>query len=146
MRSVDDLPARLRVARAHANLTLTEAGALASVSSRQWSRYENGDYNDTRAPLTSDQLLHVAAETGVPGWYMLGGWAAEELEPTATERLEALERRFDALRASTQADPLALFEQALPELVPRLLRALGEAPSPANGPDRPFPGVGDGDA
>lgn len=100
MRPVDTdqqaLAARFRVARAFAGVGQVEAGEWIGLSKRQWSRYEAGDWKDSPS---SDILERVAQRSGVPVWFMRGGWDADDRDPSLSERVEAVEHRIDTVAA-----------------------------------------------
>lgn len=91
-----ELAARVRAAFAFADLSKTERAQVLGVSPRTVTRYENG-----QSDIDPRLLSAISEATGVPEAFFAYGWSQED--PTAVERVEALEHQLAAIRQSIEA-------------------------------------------
>src|ERR1700757_1385985 len=81
----DDLPARIRAARAYAKLGVRECAHALGISEDTFERTEKG-----KRPLTIPEAKAYADATGVPLWFLLDGWPGSLRQ--IDERLNELQR------------------------------------------------------
>lgn len=120
--------ARIRAAFGYADLNRPQIGARLGVSVETVSRLLAGS---STPKVDTDLLARIAEICDVPLSFLQEGFDAPAAEPTMAERVEALERKIDAvlrLLAATQpgdpdasrAKPVPLpFEPPIPQEVPR---------------------------
>ena len=113
----DDLPARIRAARAYAKLGVRECAHALGISEDTFERTEKG-----KRPLTIPEAKAYADATGVPLWFLLDGWPGSLRQ--IDERLNELQR---------------LLAGELGDLVGQIIRALGLVEPPATAPPRQEP-------
>lgn len=110
---------RVRAAREFAKLSRDGLGSLLGMSGATIGRWERGDWESE--PPNVGQLQLVARHTGVPEWFMLGGFEAGHLQPNPL---------------TTRPAPMVPAEDMAEEALDALAR-----PTPDT---RPVPGRADG--